>query len=118
MVFFSMLICKYNAIKDRSADQPFTIAWDVYGYYMHLPNTFIYGDIGMRDMKRIEEINSKYHTTPYLYQAKDGIDGKKVNVYPIGMAVAYAPGFFIAHAYAKISSYPADGYSPPYQLSL
>lgn len=117
-VCLSMVVCKYNLMKDRDPNQPVSINWDVYGYYMHLPNTFIYGDVGMTDKKRTEEIQSKYHTTPYLYQAADGIEGRKVNVYPIGLAIAYAPGFFIAHMYAKISGYPADGYSSPYQWSL
>ncbi len=36
----------------------------------------------------------------------------------MGIAVCYAPGFFIAHLYAKMCGYPPDGFSPPYQWAV
>ena len=119
IIFCSAVFSLYNNSKDRDPAEPLSISWDVYGYYMHLPNTFIYHDVGMRNDKLIDGLRIKYKSSPVLYQAVGGIDGKKVNVYPIGLALAYAPGFFVAHLYAKLSGhYPADGYSAPYQWSL
>jgi MFS family permease len=85
---------------------------DVKGYYAYLPLLFIYDDI------RIE------HTDQYEYLDKTRIwyaiapDGTKHIKYTMGMAILYAPFFFIAHIIAVIFGYPADGFSLPYQLML
>jgi len=38
--------------------------------------------------------------------------------YSMGMSILYSPFFFIGHLYAKISDYPADGFSLPYQYAI
>jgi hypothetical protein len=94
------------------------ITWDVYGYYLYLPSTFIYNDPGLEERDWIDSTAKMYSPSPYLYQFGPALDNKQVNTYPMGLAGVYAPGFFIAHAWAKLFSYPADGFSPPYQWSL
>ena len=38
--------------------------------------------------------------------------------YTSGMAFFYSPAFFVGHTVAKFTSYPADGFSKPYQLAI
>ena len=44
-------------------------SWDVFGYYLYLPLTFIYHDLGIRDVSIVNEIIEKYHNTGTFYQA-------------------------------------------------
>lgn len=116
-----MLFANMRMVKNRnpSPTNPFTIAWDVYGYYLYLPATFIYHDLPLRnENKWLEETNSKYYMTPNFYQAHKQENGNQVIIFPMGWAIAYSPAFFCAHVYAKLSGYPADGFSPPYQWAL
>lgn len=95
-----------------------TISWDVSGYYHYLPAIFIYHDL--KSQAYMDEINKKYLPSPAYDQAFiHGNSGNKVNKYAIGQAVLFSPFFLIAHAYTKvIHSFPADGYSKPYQISI
>lgn len=95
-----------------------TISWDVSGYYMYLPATFIYQDIKKCGFK--DEVLKKYGPTPDFQQAfihKES--GNYVMKYSIGQSLQFAPFFFIGHAWASISdTYPADGFSFPYQFMI
>lgn len=92
--------------------------YDNFGFYMHLPNVFIYHDVTLRDLSGINSINEKYHLTPALYQLEPLHNGNIVNRFMIGLAVLMAPFFFIGHLLALISSFPADGYSEPYVWAI
>jgi len=94
-----------------------TIGWDVSGYYMYLPATFIYKDLKKCEFR--DELIKKYEPTPNFQQAFRYTNGNFVMKYPIGMAIQYSPAFFLAHIYCKITGqYPADGFSFPYQLMI
>ncbi len=95
-----------------------TISWDVSGYYMYLPAIFIYHDLEQYDF--VDELRSQYGFTPDFQQAfLHEESGHYVMKYSIGQAILYSPCFFLAHTYASmIDTYPADGFSRPYQLSL
>lgn len=95
-----------------------TISWDASGYYHYLPGLFIYHDL--KQQVWMEEINKKYLPSPALDQAfVHEASGNKVNKYAIGQAVLYSPFFFAGHGYAKLTgSFPADGYSKPYQVAI
>lgn len=93
-----------------------TLAWDVSGYYLYLPAIFIYDDLS--ELKFLPEIIEKYIPSPSADQAYPVANGNKVMKYSAGMAVQYAPAFFIGHLIAKITNYPADGFSLPYQASV
>lgn len=93
---------------------------DPFGYYMHLPATFIYQDVG--DYSKTLTAASEYfqeirlpaerniHTVPTP-------TGLRADKYPLGVAVMIAPFFGAAHAFCTISGlYPADGFSKPYVL--
>jgi hypothetical protein len=94
------------------------LCWDVFGYYLYLPLTFIYHDLGLKDHTIIDGIIQKYHNTGSFYQAFQSPTGDWVMRYSIGMSLLYSPFFFIGHLIAKIGGYPADGFSAPYQYSI
>src|SRR5690606_38307458 len=48
----------------------------------------------------------------------DEAAGNYVLKYTSGMAIMEAPFFFIAHFLAPHLDYPADGFSPPYQVMI
>lgn len=94
------------------------LTWDVFGYYLYLPATFIHDDPALKDHVWLDEVMVKYDPSTTLYQLVDGPDGSRVIKYSSGMAVAYAPWFFIAHAIAEPLGFSADGFSPPYQYAV
>ncbi len=102
---------------DKSGTEA-TLSWDVSGYYMYLPAAFIYQDFKTLAWK--DEILSKYKPTPELQQAfVHEASGNYVMKYSIGQAVMLTPGFLVGHMWASISSsYPADGFSFPYQFMI
>lgn len=93
-----------------------TISWDVSGYYMYLPATFIYRDIKHCSFK--DSILNKYQPTPDFQQAFQHTSGNYVMKYPAGQAIVMLPFFAAAHAYASVSAYDADGFSLPYQFAI
>jgi hypothetical protein len=95
------------------------LSWDVFGYYLYLPFTFIYHDLGLQDFSVVEAIIEKYRSTATFYQAMPAASGTHwVMKYPMGMAVMYFPWFIIGHIWALFSSAEPDGFSQPYQLAV
>lgn len=94
-----------------------TLSWDVSGYYLYLPAAFIYDDL--KQVAFLEEVIEKYRQVPDSNQSLfEYHNGNRIMKYSMGQAVLYSPFFFVAHLYALNSSYPADGYSAPYQLGI
>ncbi|MCF8250675.1 MAG: hypothetical protein K9J37_12220 [Saprospiraceae bacterium] len=93
-----------------------TLAWDVSGYYLYLPATFIYHDL--KQVSFLPKIIEKYQPSFTPDQAFPIENGNQVMKYSAGMAVLYLPFFAIGHAVAKLTSYPADGFSLPYQAAI
>lgn len=94
------------------------ISWDVYGYYLYLPQAFIRDDLALKDAKGTMELMKQYESSATFYQAEPLPNGNHVMKYTMGMAIAYAPFFAVGHQVAKATGQPADGYSKPYQHSL
>lgn len=118
LLAFTMLVCKYKEFKEKDKTNPYPIAWDVYGYYLYLPATFIYQDIGLEDNTWLNAVRDKYNPSPTPYQYVKGKGSRQAIVYNIGYSFIYAPGFIIAHYIAEPLGYAADGFSKPYQFSL
>jgi len=93
-----------------------TLAWDVSGYYLYLPATFIYHDL--KRVAFLPEIIEKYQPSFSPDQAFPIENGNQVMKYSAGMAVLYLPFFAAGHAIAKLTNYPADGFSLPYQAAI
>lgn len=87
------------------------IEHDVHGYYFYLPAQFIYHDI---------KLEKDYQLRPndHLFWPTTLSDGRKVNKTTMGLAILYAPFFFVGHFYAIISDHPANGFSEPYKVFL
>lgn len=94
------------------------LGWDVLAYYLYLPFTFIYDDPGISNLETIQHIFDTYHPSGTFYQGFRLENGNHSPMYTMGMAIFYAPFFFIAHIWASISDYPADGFSFPYQYLI
>lgn len=111
-------LCLYLAfiVSNNIPNNP--IAWDVFGYYLYLPLTFIYHDLGMKNIDVIQAIIAKYNSTATFYQAYQVDGGLWLDKYPMGMAILYLPSFLIGHIIALMGGFPTDGFSRPYQLSL
>lgn len=94
------------------------LSWDTFGYYLYLPAEFIYNDITLSDMSWLNAIHEQYRPSETLYQFSVLDNGNKVLVNTMGMALFYAPFFFLAHFLTPILGYTADGFSIPYQISI
>lgn len=93
-----------------------TLAWDVSGYYLYLPAIFIYNDL--EKVAFLPGILEKYQPSFAQDQAFPIENGNQVMKYSAGMAVLYLPFFAIGNAIAKLTGYPADGFSLPYQAAI
>lgn len=89
---------------------------DAKGYYAYLPAIFIYHDLNFGFFDEIEK--EKYYE-PLIYQDyRSEIDGKVVNKYYCGTAIAQTPFFLIAHFISYLDDEPLDGYSKWYMRSV
>lgn len=88
------------------------IEHDVHNYYAYLPAQFIYNDI------KIEKSDYQYGDDLYWFWPSLTPDGKRVFKMTMGLSVLYSPFFFVAHGYALLSDYPANGFSEPYKIFL
>lgn len=121
-VTLSFLICavlSLSIVVVRIIEKPVNVlTWDVFGYYLYLPATFIYDDPGLQNQQWIDDVMGKYQPSPTLYQLVDVGNGNRIIKYSSGLALVYSPFFFAAHWLAPLLGYPADGFSLPYQLFL
>lgn len=94
------------------------ISWDVLGYYMHLPATFIYDDPLLNDVSWLEKVNAEKQLTGTLYQVSSNDEGEPMYFFLWGMALFFLPFFLIGHGFACLTGYPPDGFSLPYQYAM
>lgn len=94
------------------------ISWDVLGYYMYLPATFIHHDPLLKDISWLKEINQQQELTGTLYQVSTNDTGEPIYVFLFGMALFYLPFFFLGHSVAGFGGYEMNGFSMPYQYAL
>lgn len=118
LLIFFITLFRYNDFKTRDHKNPFPIAWDVFGYYLYLPATFIYDDLGLENGEWQKQIRDKYNPSSTEYQVTKGEGNKKVIIYNIGYAFINLPGFAIANMYTDPVKNEKDGFSRPYQLAL
>lgn len=99
--------------KDYSSKDEKPIVGDAQAYYAYLPAIFIYHDLSY---EFLAEINQKYYTESNTKSFLNQVGDQKVNKTFPGVAVLYAPFFFLAHAIALATNLEADGYSFIYQF--
>lgn len=97
---------------------PFSIlTWDVFGYYLYLPATFIHGDPALRDPVWLQQVFEQYQPSSTLYQLYPLHEGGNVIKYSSGMALLNLPAFFTAHVFCVLTGIKADGFTTPYQFA-
>ena len=94
------------------------ISYDTFGYYLYLPQIFIYNDLGFSNIEQIQSIIATYENSGTLYQIWQTETGNWLIRYTSGQAVLFSPFFLLAHAYTLLSGGVADGFSLPYQIAL
>ena len=98
---------------------PNELSWDVFGYYLYLPATFIHHDPLLHDTAWIHEVMRTHEISGTLYQLSTAPDNSTpMYFFLMGMAICYAPFFLIGHLIALLTGAPADGFSPPYQVAV
>ncbi len=117
IVIFFIVLHTYNRVFNYDHFNNM-ISWDVLSYYIYLPFTFIYHDIGMHDQSIIKHIFEVYHPSETFYQAYLLPNGNWVPAYTMGFAILFMPFFFLAHLWAYLGGYPMDGFSYPYQFCI
>lgn len=95
------------------------LSWDIFGYYLYLPFSFIYNDLTLQNIEVLQGIVETYSSTDTLYQIFPLSSGEGYMMkYTLGWSIVYSPFFFVAHIIALMTDYPADGFSAPYQVSI
>ena len=94
------------------------ISWDVLGYYLYLPATFIQHDPMLQDITWLKKLNKEQNLTGTLYQLSSNDKGDPMYFFFMGMAFFYFPFFILGYGYSLFSGYPLDGFSSPFQYSL
>ncbi|MBN2175766.1 MAG: hypothetical protein JW731_16670 [Bacteroidales bacterium] len=88
------------------------IASDVLSYYSYLPATFVYKDLSFSFTGGDFE---KYKYKFWLFETGDN---KIAVMTTMGLSLLWTPFFLLAHVFAPILGFDADGYSPPYKFAL
>ena len=95
------------------------LSWDVFGYYLYLPATFIHHDPLLHDTTWVHAAWQNYHVSGTLYQLSTAPDNSTpMYFFLMGMSLCYAPFFFIGHAIALATGQSPDGFSAPYQYAI
>jgi hypothetical protein len=101
--------------------------WDMFGYYLYLPGTYVYHDLGelkfvppLLDRTGLTNRGNPAHPLGNFEVSRASTNPDRYVIkYTMGQAVLWWPFFQAAHFYTKhFSTYPADGYSAPYQLAV
>jgi hypothetical protein len=94
------------------------LTYDVFGYYLYLPGTFIYQQLEFTDVSKLEEINETYQNTGSFYQITKAPNGNSLIRYPVGLALLYLPFFLAGHVLSFWYEVPADGFSSSYNYAM
>ncbi len=100
-----------NFTHQRWNEEGRVIQYDVKSYYSYLPAALIYSDLSLDFIDEHQGMSHK------IWPVKIE-NGDRLIITSYGLSLLYSPFFLLAHAYAGISSYEADGYSIPYRFTL
>jgi len=96
-----------------------TFYGDALGYYMYLPATFIYHNLGNIDqLPKDKNIPDGIFWYAGHIQDQRTPTGRPLDQYTYGIALMEAPFFFMAHAYEKATNLQANGYSNAYNYCV
>lgn len=86
------------------------------GYYAYLPAIFIYHDLNFGFFEKIEK--KEYYDKYLYYDYRSNANGKVINKYYSGTALAESPFFLVAHSLSYSLNFKTDGYSELYQIFI
>lgn len=109
--------CVRQLVSISGKEKSCVCAYDGFGYYMYLPQLFGEGNLKMTP-EAMQGLQDRYCDGAPAYQLQQRENGNYVNVYHMGQAALELPAFLAGHAAAKISGYPADGFSKPYHVAM
>ncbi len=111
-------ICLFISIYRINNVDKKEISWDILGYYMCLPATFIHHQPMLNDITWLKDLNKKNDLSGTLYQVSSNDKGEPMYVFLFGMGLFFLPFFFLGHGLAAIGGFEMDGFSPPYQYAM
>jgi len=111
-------ICSILSVYRINVAHDNEIAWDILGYYLYLPATFVHHDPMLHDITWIKKTIEERKLSGTMYMISENKEGKPVYFFLAGMALFYLPFFIIAGLIASVSGFATDGFSLPYQYSL
>ncbi len=109
-----LIVCSSN-IQWSKGNWNNIVKADGKGYYAYLPAVFIYNDLNFSFFDSIEK---KYPNPHIYYDYRVEAEGKKVNKYFTGTALAMLPFFIVAHVATLISGGEVDGYYRIYPIMI
>lgn len=86
------------------------------GYYAYLPAIFIYKDLNYDFFNQIDK--KTYYDANLYYDYRLTFNGKVINKYYCGTAIAEFPFFLLAHGWTYLFGYQMDGYSKFYLIFI
>jgi len=113
LLIMTVVSSNLNWGKDHWKD---IIESDAKGNYAYLPAIFIYHDLNFGFFDRIEKVD--YYDKNLYYDYRSFANGKMINKYYCGTALAELPFFLGAHALSYALDYKADGYSKLYHIFI
>src|SRR5574344_572582 len=90
-LFVLILICAIVSIYRINVVDDKEISWDVLGYYMYLPATFIHDDPMLKDISWLKEVNSEKKLASTLYMVSENDKGEPLYFFLMGLAIFYLP---------------------------
>lgn len=87
---------------------------DAKGYYAYLPAVFIYKDLNLGFFEKLDM--KKYYNENTFFDYRTRVNGKTINKYYVGTAIAEMPFFLIAHVLSRMLGHEADGYTKLYTV--
>ena len=107
-----LIVCLWQITNMGHYSKPYrVIRSDVISYYAYLPATFIEKDHKL-------QFNLRDENGIWRYWPDKAPNGGLVIKTSMGMAIMYAPFFFIAHHFAEKMGYKANGFTTPYTFAL
>lgn len=112
-MFWHMLYIRLN---ERNRTR--VIDSDGAGYYAYLPALFIYHDLEFKFCQEGQPSKVDFSAANHTLFMNRTAEGKLINKYFIGTAIAELPFFLVAYGTGSWFGYHINGYSFPFQLAI
>lgn len=109
IIAFALAFSMFNISRWKTLS---VIQHDVTQYYAYLPAAFIFKNLKLTYVPKLPPELGPRTWTLHLE------DGSRVLKMPMGLAVLYAPFFFIAHTQAQLQGENSSGYTATYEFWL